>query len=267
MRHEDVRFKTSLEVSRIKRSCRIIESIFDDLGPFIIPGKSTNEIADFCKISMDKKFARSSILGYKGYPSTICTSVNSVAVHGLPGEYILAEGDIITVDIILNTDGWHGDGAYTYIVGKGNADILRLYRAAKEATNAGIKAAKAGNRLGDVGFAISNTAARWGCRVFESLAGHGIGLDVHEDPVVLPIGEPHVGLPVVPGMVFTIEPVLTIGSGKIRTMDDGWSIVTEDGRQTAQFEHTIAIFGNRTEVLTKPELSFEFEKHNPPPFS
>ena len=259
MRNEDVRFKTSLEVARIRRSCSIIESIFNELESFICPGVSTDEIADFCKASMDRKFAKSSALGYRGFPSTICTSVNSIAVHGLPCEYILVEGDILTVDIILNTDGWHGDGACTYIVGKGNPDILRLYRAAKEATDAGIRAARAGNRLGDVGSAISNTAARWGCSVLESLAGHGIGLDIHEDPVVLPVGEPHAGLPVVPGMVFTIEPVLTLGSGKIRTLEDGWSIITADGRQTAQFEHTIAIFGKRTEVLTKPELSFGFE--------
>ena len=259
MRNEDVRLKTSPEIARIRKSCKIIESIFNDIEPFIAPGTSTNVIAEICKASMDKKLAKSSALGYKGYPSIICTSVNSVAVHGIPGEYILKEGDILTLDIILNTDGWHGDGAYTYIVGEGDADTLRLYRAAKEATYAGIKAARAGNRLGDIGFAISKTAARWGCSILESLAGHGIGLDVHEDPVVLPVGEPHVGMPIVPGMVFTIEPVLTLGSGKIGTLEDGWSIITSDGRQTAQFEHTIAIFGMRTEVLTRPELSFSFE--------
>lgn len=258
MRNEDVRLKTSLEVARIRRSCKIIESIFDDLGNVIKSGISTSEIADFCKTSMEIKLAKTSALGYRGYPASICTSVNSVAVHGIPKTYFLVEGDIITVDIILNTDGWHGDGAYSYIIGNGNADILRLYRAAKEATYAGIKAAKAGNRIGDIGFAISNTAARWGCRVIESLAGHGIGIDVHEDPVILPVGEPDVGMPIVPGMVFTIEPVLTLGSGVIRTLDDGWSVVTADGRNTAQFEHTVAIFGKRTEVLTKPELSFGF---------
>lgn len=259
MRNEDVCLKTSLEVARIRKSCAIIESLFNDIEDIIKPGITTKEIADFCKNSMDKKLASSSALGYRGYPSNICTSVNSVAVHGLPCEYLLEDGDIITVDIILNTDGWHGDGAYTYIVGKGDPDILRLYRAAKDAGNAGIRAARAGNRLGDLGFAISSTAARWGCSVIESLAGHGIGLNIHEDPVVLPVGEPHVGMPIVPGMVFTIEPVLTLGSGKIKTLDDGWSIITTDGQQTAQFEHTVAIFGRRTEVLTKPELSFEFD--------
>ncbi|MDA3940011.1 MAG: type I methionyl aminopeptidase [Spirochaetia bacterium] len=258
MENDDVKLKTSLEVARISISCKIIESIFIDLGKIIIQGISTGEIEDFCIKSMNKKQAHSSAFGYNGFPSTICTSVNTVAVHGLPGNYKLKDGDIITVDIILNVDGWHGDGAYTYLIGNVSNDLQRLYKAAKEATNAGIKAARAGQRIGDIGFAISASAARWGCSVIEELAGHGIGLDVHEDPVILSIGELNVGLPIVPGMVFTIEPVLTLGSGQITTLDDTWSIVTSDGQYTAQFEHTIAIFGKRTEVLTSPNLSYNF---------
>jgi methionyl aminopeptidase len=259
MKNEDVHLKTSLEVSRIRVSCGIIESIFKELKHKIIPGISTYEISEFCIISMDKKQAKSSSLGFMGFPATICTSVNTIAVHGLPGDYRLNEGDIITVDIILNINGWHGDGAYTYLVGKVDNDILRLYRAAREATLAGINAARAGGRLGDIGYAISTTASRWGCTVIDQLAGHGIGLEVHEDPVVLPVGEMDVGLPIVPGMVITIEPVLTLGSGSISTLNDGWSIITTDGKCTAQFEHTIAIFGRHTEVLTSPELSYDFD--------
>lgn len=258
MKNDAIRLKTSLEVARIRNSCRIIELIFIELEEFIVSGISTLDISDFCNKSMNRKQANSSALGYKGYPSTICTSVNTIAVHGLPDNYILKTGDIITVDIILNINGWHGDGAYTYLVGSVRNDILRLYKAAKEATYAGIQAAKAGGRIGDIGYAIFNTASRWGCSVIEELAGHGIGIDVHEDPVILPVGELDVGLPIVPGMVFTIEPVLTLGSGQIITLDDGWSIVTSDGKYTAQFEHTVAIFGKRTEVLTSPDLSFDF---------
>lgn len=259
MKNDDVKLKTSLEVARIGISCRLIELIFLELEEFIVAGISTIQISDFCNRSMDRKQANSSALGYKGYPATICTSVNTIAVHGLPDEYILKNGDIITVDIVLNINGWHGDGAYTYLIGSVENDILRLYKAAKESTYSGIKAARAGCRIGDIGHAVSSTASRWGCSVIEELAGHGIGLDVHEDPLVLPVGEPGVGLPIVPGMVFTIEPVLTLGSGKITTLKDGWSIVTSDGQYTAQFEHTIAIFGKRTEVLTNTALSFEFE--------
>ncbi len=258
MENDNVILKTSPEVARISKSCKIIESIFKDLGNFIVPGISTKEIEKFCIKSMSKKQAKSSAFGYKGFPSTICTSVNSVAVHGLPGDYKLKEGDIITVDIILNVDGWHGDGAYTYLIGNVNNDLRRLYKAAKESTSAGIKAARAGNRIGDIGYAISETASRWGCSIIDELAGHGIGLDVHEDPIILPIGELNMGLPIVPGMVFTIEPVLTLGSGKMATLDDTWSIVTADGQYTAQFEHTIAIFGKHTNVLTSSILSFHF---------
>ncbi len=258
MKNENIRLKTSLEVARIAKSCRIIELIFKELEDFIASGTSTLDISDFCNKSMIRKQANSSALGYNGYPSTICTSVNTIAVHGLPDNYVLKNGDIITVDIILNINGWHGDGAYTYLVGTVNNDILRLYKAAKEATLAGIQASRAGGRIGDIGYAIFNTASRWGCSVIEELAGHGIGLDVHEDPVILPVGELDVGLPIVPGMVFTIEPVLTLGSGEIITLNDGWSIVTSDGEYTAQFEHTVAIFGKRTEVLTSTNLSFDF---------
>jgi len=258
MKNMDVKFKTSLEVARIRKSGKLLEKVFLDLGFFIIPGISTQDISDFCTEIITKNNANLSLKGYKGYPSAVCTSVNSIAVHGLPGEYVLNEGDIITVDIIIDIDGWYGDGAYTYMVGTVNNDVLRLYKAAKEATFAGIKAARAGKRMGDIGFAISKTASRWGCSVLEELAGHGIGLSIHEDPVVLPTGEADLGLPIVPGMVFTIEPVLTLGNGKIRTLEDGWSIVSDDGQFTAQFEHTIAIFSNHTEVLTNPELSFDF---------
>lgn len=258
MKNDDVKLKTSLEVARIRASCKIIESIFKELEKFIVSGISTLEISEFCNRSMNKKQANSSALGYRGFPSTVCTSVNTVAVHGLPDSYILKTGDIITVDIILNINGWHGDGSFTYLIGNVKNDILRLYKASKDATLSGIKAARAGGRIGDIGHAISTTASRWGCSVIEELAGHGIGLDVHEDPVILPVGELGVGLPIVPGMVFTIEPVLTLGSGKITTLEDGWSIVTTDGEYTSQFEHTIAIFGKRTEVLTSSYLSYEF---------
>ena len=258
MKNDNPKLKTSIEVARIRKSCKIIESIFRELETYIVSGISTLEISKFCTKSVNKKQANSSALGYKGFPSTICTSVNTVAVHGLPDKYILQDGDIITVDIILNVNGWHGDGAYTYLIGNVNNDIRRLYKAAKEATYAGIKASRAGGRLGDIGYAISTTATRWGCSVIEELAGHGIGIDIHEDPVILPVGELNVGLPIVPGMVFTIEPVLTLGSGGITTLDDGWSIISSDGKSTAQFEHTVAIFGKRTEVLTRTDLSFEF---------
>ncbi len=258
MYESEIRLKTSLEVNRIKRSCRLIENILNDLEQIINTGISTNDVAAFCGALIKEGCASSSAFEYNGFPATICTSVNNIAVHGVPGNNILNRGDILTVDISLNIDGWHGDSARTYLVGKAAREAVRLQKAALSATVAGIHAAKAGNRLGDIGYAIEKTAHRWGCSVIEKFAGHGIGIKLHEEPLILPTGKKKTGIRIVPGMVFTIEPVLTLGSGEVTPLGDGWSFITKDGSLAAQYEHTIAVFSNRTEVLTKAELSFNY---------
>ncbi len=259
MKDLNIILKTSAEVSRIRRSCRLIEGILKKLDAFITPGITTQDIEVFCNKQIESGLANSSALDFEGFPSTVCTSVNSIAVHGLPGALVLNDGDILTVDISLNIDGWHGDSARTYIAGKGGTDAVRLQKAACASTLAGIRAAVAGNSLGDIGWAISRTARKWGCSVVEKFAGHGIGRELHEDPLILPSGEPDTGIRIVPGMVFTIEPVLTLGSGDVRPFGDGWAFVTKDGSMSAQYEHTLAVFSNRTEVLTNGKLSFYYE--------
>ncbi len=254
----NVLLKTSLEVNRMRRPARLVESILSFLENIIKPGITTGDIADFCSERITQGWALSSAKGFNGFPATICTSVNNVAVHGIPGTDILRDGDIITVDISLNIDGWHGDSARTYIAGEGSKDILRLQKAARTATEAGIRAAVAGKRIGDIGWNIEKVARRWGCSVIDKFAGHGIGLQLHEDPLVLPTGERATGTPLVPGMVFTIEPVLTLGSGEVTPLGDGWSFITADGRPAAQYEHTVAIFSSRTEVLTDSSLTFYY---------
>ncbi len=258
MRNGSIRLKTSAEVNRIRRSCRLIESILEDLESMIVPGITTDEIARFCNSKIDSGYARSSVMNCKGFPKSVCTSVNSIAAHGIPSEKVLDEGDIITVDISLSIDGWHGDSARTYIAGNGSGDALRLRKAAYAATMAGIRAAAAGNTLGDIGWAIERTAKMWGCSVVEKFAGHGIGAALHEDPMILPSGEKGTGLRIVPGMVFTVEPVLTLGSGEVSSFKDGWSFVTSDGSLSAQYEHTVAVFTDRTEVLTDDSLTFYY---------
>ncbi len=243
----------------MRRPARLVSSILSELETIIRSGISTGDIADFCSKKIEGGWARSSTKGYRGYPSTICTSLNNVAVHGVPGDILLAEGDILTVDISLNLDGWHSDSARTYIVGKGSQDILRLQNAARDATGAGILAAVAGKRIGDIGWHIEKAARRWGCSVIEKFAGHGIGLALHEDPLIFSSGERSTGLPIVPGMVFTIEPVVTLGTGEVTPLGDGWAFITKDGNPTAQIEHTVAIFSNRTEVLTDSNLSFYYQ--------
>jgi methionyl aminopeptidase len=243
--------KTSLEVSYIRRACRLAETTLRALEPLLRPGIRTLDINRFCEKAIHSRGGRA-LKGYQGFPASVCTSVNQVACHGLPSSYVLQEGDLITVDISTELDGWCGDAAWTYRLGRGDSDARRLVKAAWQATLAGIAAARAGNRLGDVGWAIGRIAARYGCGVFENFAGHGIGQAIHEEPLVLPLGEPDTGRPIVPGMVFTVEPILTLGAPRSKVLGDGWSMVSEDGSLCAQFEHTLAVFSRRTEVLTLP---------------
>ncbi len=245
-----VPLKTSIEVTHIRKAGRIVSEILTRLTSYIEPDRSTKEIADQVEALLSGYEARSSIHGYCGFPAVVCTSVNHVAVHGIPDENKLKRGDIITVDLTVNLNGWHADAAWSYLVGKGSPGSRRLIRASWEATLAGIAAAKAGGRFGDIGQAVERVAKRYGCSVLDRFVGHGIGRDMHEEPMVLHTGTEGTGTPIVPGMVFTVEPILSLGRPEVFELPDGWSMVTSDHSRCAQFEHTLAIFGNRTEVLT-----------------
>lgn len=258
--------KTSLDVQRMKKPSRLIERIFRDLKGIMKRGLTTGEIDRYCAGLFDAHHATSSQKGYRGFPASVCVSPNSVAVHGVPGDLFLTDGDIVTVDITLNMDGWHSDAAWTYLVGKYGPDKLHLLKAAWRCSMAGIMAAKAGNRLGDVGDAIQRTARKFGCSVLDDFAGHGIGENLHEEPIVANTGTRGVGQPIVPGMVFTIEPILCLGRPEVKTLEDGWTVVTRDGSPTAQFEHTIAIFGDRTEILTLTREDIHLNLDLPPFF-
>ncbi len=247
---KDIPLKTSIEVKNIKKSCRIVEETLYELREIIRPGITTLDINRFCDERISRFKGEQALKGYRGYPASVCTSVNQVACHGIPSQYRLVEGDLVTVDITVGFEGWYGDSAWSYLAGKSSKDAKRLLKAAWNSTIAGIGAARAGNRMGDIGFAVESTAGKYGCRIMDKFVGHGIGLDIHEEPIVLHSGEADTGQPIVPGMVFTIEPILTLGEDGSKVLDDGWSIVTVDGNLTAQFEHTVAVFGQRTDVLT-----------------
>ncbi|MDR3201157.1 MAG: type I methionyl aminopeptidase [Spirochaetales bacterium] len=246
----NIYLKTGVEMQRIRKPSRILESLFRDLQSKIVPGVTTNAINAYCERFILEKNAQTALKGYKGFPAAICASPNDVAVHGIPTSAPLFSGDIITIDITISIDGWHADSAWTYFVGAVDDEKKRLVKAAWKATVSGILAAKAGGRFGDIGAAVERTAKRFGCSVLEDFAGHGIGRMLHEDPIVVNVGTRGVGQPIVPGMVFTVEPILCIGRPEVRTLDDGWTVVTLDGSPTAQFEHTIAIFRDRTEIMT-----------------
>lgn len=246
----EISFKTSVDVARIRRACRVAEKCLRYLAPCVRTGVTTAELDHLAARFLEENSAGSALRGYRGFPGTICTSVNNVAAHGIPTNRELEKGDVLSLDITASVNGWHGDAAWTFLVGEAGPDGRRVLRAAWQASLAGIRAAVAGSRLGDVGAAIQEAARRQGCSVIEDYVGHGIGRAMHEDPMIPNFGSPDTGLRILPGMVFTIEPMLTLGSGDVHVSSDGWTLVTRDGSLSAQFEHTVAVFRDYTEVLT-----------------
>jgi methionyl aminopeptidase len=262
----DIHLKTTMDVLRIKQSCRILEDTFHYLHSFIKPGITTSEINEIAHKFILKKGAEPGLKGYKGFPKTICTSVNNVAAHGIPGNLKLENGDIISIDCSIIVDGWYGDAAWSYIVGTGEPDSIRLIRTAWQASVAGILAVKAGNHVGDIGYEINKKAEEKGCSVIKDYVGHGIGENIHEDPVIPNYGEKGQGQRIIPGMVFTVEPIVNLGSSKIKVLEDGWTIVTIDSSLSAQFEHTVAVFKEKVEILTFSKYNLKDHLDQPPFF-
>ena len=252
--HKNIPLKTSIDVAHIRKSCRIIENCLRHLQQFIAPGLKTQDLNEFADEFIRLRGAIPSLKGYNGFPGSICTSVNNVAAHGIPSDYILQQGDVLSVDITVSVDGWYGDAAWSYIVGEGDADRKRLLRASWKSTLAGIDAIISGFPanlcFGDVGHVIQTTASDYGCTILEDYVGHGIGESMHEEPMVPHFGKPGTGQRIIPGMVFTIEPIVTLGDKQGHLIDDGWTLVTTDNSLTAQFEHTLAVFKDRVEILT-----------------
>jgi len=246
----EISFKTSVDVAHIRRACRAAEKCLRSLAPCVGPGITTAELDLLAAGFLRESGAEPALKGYRGFPGTICASVNNVAAHGIPTNRKLEKGDLLKMDITARVNGWHGDAAWTFLVGATTPDQRRLVRAAWQASLAGVKAAVAGARMGDVGHAIQETAHRHGCSVIEDYVGHGIGRAMHEDPMIPNFGSPDTGIRIVPGMVFTVEPMLTLGASAVHVSTDGWTLVTTDGSLSAQFEHTVAVFRDYTEVLT-----------------
>jgi methionyl aminopeptidase len=245
-----VPLKTRLEVERLRAAAEALERVLADLSTVIKPGVTTVDLEHVSRIALTRHGLEGVLEGYDGFPSVICASVNNVAAHGLPGPGVLEEGDLVTVDLSAQRDGWYADAAWTYGVGRLGTSQRRLLRAAWKATLAGAAAARAGGRLGDIGAAATREAGRAGCAVVREFTGHGLGEKLHEPPVVPHVSEEGSGEPIVPGMVLNIEPVLTLGEGRVTRLDDGFSYVTADGTLAAQFEVTVAVRSDRTDVLT-----------------
>ncbi|PJB84130.1 MAG: type I methionyl aminopeptidase [Acidobacteria bacterium CG_4_9_14_3_um_filter_49_7] len=248
-----IKFKTKQDIEQMREPGWITAMVFAHLKPYVQPGITTRELDRIAEKFIRKHGATPSFKGYMGYRHTLCTSVNNHVVHGIPGHLRLKEGDIISVDVGALKNGFHGDATRTFPVGKISEAARKLVRVTYKSMMLGIEQCQRGNRLGDVGHVIQNYAETNGFSVVREYIGHGVGRQLHEDPEVLHFGKPGRGITLEPGMVITIEPILNEGKRNCRTLKDGWSVVTEDGKWSAQFENTVAITENGPEVLTVAE--------------
>jgi methionyl aminopeptidase len=251
--------KSEREIDALRRAGRLVAATFAHLDEYIRPGASTMEIDRRAEEFIRRHGAKPMYKGYKppghsAFPATICVAINNVIVHSFPhkGE-TLKEGDIVGIDIGVVLDGWVGDGCKTYTVGAVAPDAARIVAAADHCLTLGIEQACPGNRMGDIGAAIQSYAEAQGYSVVRELCGHGVGRSLWEPPNVFHYGVRGKGVPIREGMVFTIEPMINQGHPGIRTLPDGWTIVTADGSLSAQFEHTLAITPHGTEILTRAE--------------
>ncbi|MDR2581186.1 MAG: type I methionyl aminopeptidase [Fibromonadaceae bacterium] len=243
--------KTSKEIERIRDCGMLVAETLARAGEICKAGITTQEIDDFVKEFTLKNGAIPACLGYKGFPKSVCTSVNEVVTHGIPGAYELKDGDIINIDITSILNGYHADISETFFVGKPKPNAEELVNTAKECLYEGIRVCNLPNaRFSDIGAIISGIAEEHGFSVVKDYCGHGIGRAFHEDPLVLHYRQRLPGPKIEPGMVFTIEPMINEGIYKTKTLSDGWTAVTTDGKLSAQWEHTVAMTSHGLEILT-----------------
>ena len=247
----------SEDFKKLKKAGEITAQVLDFLEDKIKPGISTNSIDKICTDFLKSKNALSAPLFYKGFPKSICTSVNHIVCHGIPSEKILEDGDIVNIDITSYVDGFHGDASRMYYAGTPNVKAKKLVQTTYQALINAIKILKPGITLGDIGFEIQNFVEQEGFSVVRDFCGHGIGRLFHEEPSILHYGKKHQGMKIKEGMVFTIEPMINAGNFQTKVLNDGWTAVTKDKSLSAQFEHTIGITNNGCEVFT---LSKNYDK-------
>ncbi len=238
------------ELNKMRKAGKVVAEMHEATRAAIRPGVTTAKLNEVAAEVLAKRGARSNFLNYHGFPAVICTSPNDMIVHGIPGEYVLREGDIISVDCGAIIEGYHGDAAYTAGVGAISDEAQRLIEVTERSLWAGIDQLKKGNRLNEVGRAVQKVAEAAGYSVVREYVGHAIGTEMHEEPQVPNYWPGTPGPTLKEGMVFAIEPMVNIGSYETYMLDDGWSVMTEDGKLSAHFEHTIAITDDGPEVFT-----------------
>lgn len=252
--------KTPEQIEKMAKAGKVLADIHKEIKKMIKPGVTTLEIDQFVDKFLKEKGATPEQKGYQGYPYAICASINDEICHGFPRDEKLKDGDIVTIDMVVNLDGWLADSAWSYGVGEVGEEKQRLLDTTKEALYLGIDQARVGNRLGDIGYAIQSFVEEKGYSVVKDFVGHGIGKDMHEDPQVLHYGSKGRGARLTDGMVITIEPMVNIGDYRMKIEDNGWTAKTVDGSLSAQYEHTLAITNDGPIVLTEQNEGTDSQK-------
>ncbi len=254
-----LRIKTESDIAILKENAELVSKTLAKVGEAIAPGVSTKQLDDIAREFIRANGAEPGFLGYGGFPYSLCISVNEVVVHGFPSEYILKEGDIVSVDCGTVYKGFNGDSAYTFPVGEIDEETANLLKITKKALHLGAEKAVVGNRVGDIGYAIQSFVEKNGYSVVRELVGHGIGKKLHESPEVPNYGKPGQGKKLVEGMVICIEPMINMGKKEIYLEKDGWTVRTVDKKRSAHFEFMVVVRSGKPEILT----TFEYiEKLN-----
>ncbi len=248
-----IRLKKSVDIEGIRKAGRLVLDTLDLLESEIKPGITTDDLNTLAHAFTIKNGATPAPLKYRGFPKSICVSVNEVICHGIPGNRVISDGDIVNVDVTSILDGYYADANKTFFAGTPGPDARKIVDVARECLRRGMSAAEPGNTIGDIGWHIQTYAEAQGCSVVREFVGHGVGFGFHEAPQVPHFGHKGTGIGLVPGMVFTIEPMINLGKKELRILDDNWTAVTKDGRLSAQFEQTVLVTENGVESLTPYE--------------
>ncbi len=257
-------YKTDAEVALMKEAALLVSKTLTEVAKVLKPGMTTLQIDQLCADYIKEQKGVPSFLNYRGYPYTVCASVNDVVVHGFPNNVPLQEGDIVSIDIGVILNGWHGDHAYTFIIGDAAPEVIELVKVTKESLYKGIEKAIVNNRIGDIAFAIQeHTEIKRGYGVVRELVGHGLGRSLHEDPQMPNYGKRGSGPKLKENLVLAIEPMINLGTKDVYTDEDGWTIRTRDGMPSVHFEHDVCVKRNQALILSDFSIIEAAEKANP----
>ncbi|MBQ9714567.1 MAG: type I methionyl aminopeptidase [Clostridia bacterium] len=245
-----IHIKSEKEIDLIRESCRIVRDTLHFVGEKIHAGMTTKELDTLIERFIRSEGANPSCLGYGGFPASACISINEEVVHGIPGDRVIQDGDIVTVDVVADKNGYHGDACRTYCVGNVSAEAAQLVKVTEECFFKAIEGLRAGTPLFDIGYRVQKHAESFGYGVIRSYTGHGIGKEMHEDPSVPNYGKLGTGIRLKAGTVLCIEPMIAMGTWRVNVLRDGWTAVTQDGKPAAHYENTVVVREDGVEILT-----------------